>query len=207
MRIRLIRHGETDWNKERRMQGRVERPLNIYGLRQAHSCSKYLSKFKIDAIYSSSQLRAVQTAEIISAKSNLEVIKSKEIQEINLGTWEGSTWQQISANNSEIFSLFEQGKDLSKIYKGESWEEVQKRSLNFIYSLREKNQNEILIVTHSGVIKCLICAVLNLGISERNNFEIANLSISSIKYLRESSKWKLESLNENNYLKLDLDWY
>src|SRR3954452_24611267 len=87
----LVRHGETDWNAEGRLQGHTDRPLNEYGRRQAKELAARLAGGHVDAIYASDLSRARETAEIVGERLGLTVVIDPDLRETNWGTWEGLT--------------------------------------------------------------------------------------------------------------------
>ncbi len=199
MKLTLIRHGETDWNKVRRIQGQIDIDLNLFGLQQAHTCAKYLANEDYDRVYSSPLSRAYKTAEIIASKKNYYINVRDELQEINMGKWQGMIWSEIIRSHSDLFQEFERVGDLSKVYKGESFQELQDRAISFLDYLVETPYESVIAVSHGGLIKVLICHVLGLDLSKRTKFNIDNLSVSRLHYSEEKG-WNLLSLNEHTYL-------
>ncbi len=200
MKVTLVRHGETDWNKVGRMQGRLDIDLNLTGIRQAHYCMKKLQNYQFDAIYSSPQRRAFQTAEIINTAFDLPIITSENLQEIDLGTWQGCTWREIQIRNRHMFSEFEKGGDFSSIYGGESWLEVRERMMSFLQSLLFTGKKDILIVSHGGAIRMLLSGLLDIPLSKRMTLDIYNLALSKVRYDESKKKWYVECINEYSYL-------
>src|SRR5688500_9075185 len=93
--ILLVRHGETDWNLERRVQGHSDRPLNDTGRRQAIELATALGDEPVDAIYSSDLVRAHETARILAERRGLGVTVIPELREKSFGTWEGLTDREV----------------------------------------------------------------------------------------------------------------
>ena len=93
----LARHGETDWNLERRVQGHTDRPLNESGRAQALALADRLSTESLDAVYSSDLARARETAAVIAARHGLDVIETSDLREKDFGSWEGMTDTEIMA--------------------------------------------------------------------------------------------------------------
>src|SRR3954469_18439411 len=87
----LVRHGETDWNAEGKLQGHTDRPLNDYGRRQAEALAERLAEERVDAVYARDLARTRETAEIVGARLGLPVVLDPDLRERNWGTWEGLT--------------------------------------------------------------------------------------------------------------------
>lgn len=200
MRVLLVRHGLTDWNSVGRIQGRLETPLNLYGVQQAHACAKYLKSYEFKAIYTSPQARSRQTAQIIATQhQNTPFFVADELMEINFGDWQGMTWSEISKKHGDLLKEFEKSGNLAKIYNGESYQEMQDRAYGFLSRFEREADETYLFVTHSGTIKTLICKVLGLPLERRQRFDITNLSVSTL-YYSPSGGWSLTTLNETSYM-------
>ncbi len=205
MRVIFVRHGETDWNKIGRIQGRLDIGLNINGIRKAHYCKKKLQNYNVDAIYSSPQKRAYQTSEIINAAFNLPIRQSNMLQEIDLGTWQGLTWREVELKNRNLFMKYEKDGDFSSIYGGESWLDVQSRMVDFLDMVLYSPYENVVVVSHGGAIRMLLSAVMGLPISSRTNLDIYNLSLNVVRYVKEKKRWQVETINEHSYIGEMLD--
>jgi broad specificity phosphatase PhoE len=93
--ILLVRHGETDWNRERRVQGHSDTPLNVTGRAQAQRLAEDLAGEHIDAVYSSDLARAYETARIVADARGLDVTALRDFRERHIGTWEGMTDDEV----------------------------------------------------------------------------------------------------------------
>jgi len=91
----LVRHGETDWNRDRRFQGQANPPLNESGREQARALAAELAGEELDAVYTSDLARANETAEIIASLLGVPVVVDAELREIDVGDWQGLTWPEI----------------------------------------------------------------------------------------------------------------
>ncbi len=91
----LVRHGETDWNRERRFQGHADPPLNQLGREQARALADELAAEQVDAVYSSDLRRARETAEIVAARLGVPVVIDEALREIDVGEWQGLTLPEI----------------------------------------------------------------------------------------------------------------
>ena len=146
--IYLIRHGETDWNVERKIQGQTDIPLNKNGQKQAKDSSEEISKLKIDKIYSSDLSRAKETAEIINKKVGAEITFDKRLREVNYGDFEGVQIDKFTDKDWEIFN------ETPEKIKGESRQQVYNRVKSFIDEI--KDDENVLVVTHGGSLRMML---------------------------------------------------
>src|SRR3989304_6542114 len=100
--IYLLRHGQTAWNKDRIFRGRHDIPLDSYGLAQAQCASQALERVQLAKIYSSPLSRAVQTAEPIAARQNLQIAQVPQLLDIDYGQWTGKSQNEIEKNYTEL---------------------------------------------------------------------------------------------------------
>ena len=199
MRIILVRHGETDWNKEKRIQGGAsDPPLNEEGRQQAESLAFRLSQDKIQAIYSSPLKRTLDTARTIARPHQLAVGIEPLLREIAAGDLEGITVAELGKRFSELLTLDAPG-ELPKAPGGESLPEVQKRAWRTVQRLARKHPDGALVlVSHYFVILAIICSVLKLPLSQIGRLRLGNGSISIIN-LDGPAVW-LEMFNDTGYL-------
>ena len=152
--ILLVRHGETDWNVERRVQGHSDRPLNDTGIAQAAALVEELADEQIDAVYTSDLARAFDTASGVAASRGLQVVALPELREKHFGTWEGLT-------DVEIRERFPQA--LTGPWgDGETSDELAERVLAALRSIAADHPGErVLVVTHGGPVRAVLrhCAV------------------------------------------------
>jgi broad specificity phosphatase PhoE len=122
----LVRHGETDWNAEGKLQGHTDRPLNPYGRRQAQALADRLATESIDALYASDLSRARETPEILGEKLGLAVAVDPDLREKNWGNWEGLTSDER----------------LHIAYEGETSEDHRERTLRAVERIAERHPGE-----------------------------------------------------------------
>lgn len=135
----LVRHGETDWNAERRYQGHADIPLNARGREQAQALAEQLAGEALDAIYSSDLSRARVTAQIVGDRLDVPVIADPDLREIDVGDVEGLT--------------FEESRDLDA-WQGEPKEHHAERMLGAIHRIAERHPDgRVLVVTHGGSMR------------------------------------------------------
>lgn len=159
VRLILVRHGETPWNKANKLQGKIDILLNKNGVRQVRKTAAKLKKSgeKPMIIIASPLARAMQSASIISTMLGVPFTINKNLSERDFGRLEGLTWKEIN----ELYGPNFQEKDRKqqydyRVYGGESVREVRKRILNFMdYAKKEYDGKTILIITHAGVLRYL----------------------------------------------------
>ncbi len=127
--ILLARHGETDWNARRWVQGSTDTSLNESGVRQAERLSeKLLARGgRIERVFTSEMRRARETAEIVAGRLNIPLIARAGLQELNLGDWEGRTWRQIERGWPERFAEWSRDKRSVRPPHGETYQELLER--------------------------------------------------------------------------------
>jgi broad specificity phosphatase PhoE len=141
--ILIARHGETDWNRERRWQGWADPPLNDTGREQARDLAEQLRSDPFDAVYSSDLQRAHETAVIVAEPHGLPVLVDPGLREIDIGSWSGLT-------HDEIRERYPDGVRPD----GETHEQHAKRVRDAVTRIaREHRSERILIVTHGGTIR------------------------------------------------------
>jgi broad specificity phosphatase PhoE len=142
----LVRHGETDWNADGRLQGQTDRPLSEFGRRQARLLAGELADEELAAIYSSDLSRARETAEIVGERLGLPVALDPELREKDWGTWEGLT--AVERDRVE--------------FVGESTEAHQERILRALRRIAEHHpaDDRVLVVTHGGSMRRVQTAAL-----------------------------------------------
>ncbi len=161
MNLYFVRHGQTNYNIEGRIQGGMDIPLNEKGIEQAKAlaitCAK--SPFEFDGIFSSPKVRAIQTAEIIARELNGKYQVLEGIQEINLGDWQGLTWDEVRERYPESYEVWYHERRYSKSSQGESYQDMLNRVVSALEQVLHIGYDNVLIVTHSAVIMCLCCLV------------------------------------------------
>ena len=146
----LVRHGETDWNADGRLQGQTDRPLSDYGRRQARKLAGELEGEELEAIYSSDLARARETAEIVGERLGLPVELDPELREKDWGTWEGLT--AVERDRVE--------------FVGESTQAHQERILGALRRIAERHPRDcrVLVVTHGGSMRRVQTSAMGLAL-------------------------------------------
>ncbi len=155
--IYITRHGETEWNIEKRLQGHQNSSLTEKGVQQAVNLGKALEDIPIDMIYSSSSGRAVHTAALLTAKRQIPIYTSDAFIEMGLGIWEGLTHEEAKSLDQKQFDHFWNAPGEFQLKDAEKYDEVLQRALQELNRIVAKDEGKtILIVTHTVVIKVLM---------------------------------------------------
>ena len=148
MKIYAIRHGETDWNKEKRIQGRTDIELNEIGIKQAESIKDLIKNEHFDLIISSPLKRAKKTAEIVS--NGVPIVYSDGLIERNFGLFEGKIMTEINFEDCYNYNLNYDDGSIEKV------QDLVKRVYTFLDEVKEKySDKKVLLVTHGGVIRAI----------------------------------------------------
>jgi probable phosphoglycerate mutase len=147
--ILLARHGETDWNRDRRVQGHADTPLNAAGRAQARALADELASERLDAIYASDLARASDTAWIVAERHPIDVVLRPALRERHFGTWEGMT-------DAEILRRFPDAHP-GQWGDGESAEEMAGRVLAALHAIAESHPGgTVLVVSHGGPLRAVL---------------------------------------------------
>jgi broad specificity phosphatase PhoE len=158
--IVLVRHGETDWNRERRFQGHADMPLNDTGRTQAAVLASALDGQKLAVVYTSPLRRASETATIVAARLGLDVRPLEALREIHVGAWEGLTIDEVRERFPEQVSV-----DWRSGWPGgETYDELGARVLPALIALAGEHSDErVLVVTHAGPVRAALAAAMGLS--------------------------------------------
>ena len=196
MNLYFIRHGE----KEAYFGDADAIKLTDKGHRQADLAGKRLKSKNIDMIFSSTMVRAKQTTEEINKYLSVDVAYRDALKEINMGDCDVSGWDNVNINDPEFVKEFEKHEQDIAYPNGESGGDVWRRVQPVIHEIVQLNHENIAIVTHGGVIRCMICGALGLPQYKRFSFgaPIEHCSITCIEYL--NGQFILHAFNDYNHL-------
>jgi broad specificity phosphatase PhoE len=166
VKIILVRHGETDWNREQVFRGRNDVPLNAVGLAQARAVRDSLKHVDISVLYASPLSRALRTASTIGEKRDLSVNVEEGIVDIDFGTWQGLSHQLVKEEFKNLYEIWMNKPHSVRFPEGESLDDVQKRSMQALEKIVKNNPGEtVALVSHRVVLKVLLCTILGLELS------------------------------------------
>ena len=203
-RIFLIRHGETNWNKEGRFQGQIDIPLNENGKDQARKASEYLRNIPFNKAFSSSMDRPSETAKIILQNNkDLKIEKIDSLIEISHGLWEGKLEAEIREKWPSLLKNWHEKPEEVIMPEGESIKDVSERSIEAFgkICLSQKDNDLTLLVAHDAVNKTLICDMLGLNYSDIWMIKQGNGGITVIDIFSDNNKSPvISSLNITTHL-------
>lgn len=158
MRIHLIRHGQTHWNKERRVQGQTESTLSEEGREQAAALRPVLNRFTIDKVYCSTSIRTRETAAILFADRDIATEYRDSLREILLGPWEGFLQTEVKEKYPESFNEFWHFPHRFTLAGAETFEQVQQRGMQELQRVVDESAGQdVAIISHGVLIKSILC--------------------------------------------------
>jgi probable phosphoglycerate mutase len=196
MILYLVRHGESAFNAEGRIQGQLNPPLSPLGVRQSAALAAAFRGQKIDGVYSSPLGRAMQTASPIAEALGLAPHTDDRLVELNAGVFQGLTWAEINLRLPAEGQAWKSQNPDYHIPGGESRRDLMRRGQAALDAIRERGQNQAIVVAHGGVLAAALKALLGVP-AERNPFTLYNASISMLQW---QSQIKLMTLNQLDHL-------
>ena len=181
MELILVRHGETPFNRERKVQGITDIELNDTGLRQAHQLALSLKDHEIHQIYSSPLRRAYQTAEVISQFHDVPIHRRSGLMEMDVGDFEGLSFQELRANEKDFLQRWIADPAMTKMPNGESIIELQERAWNAIGDIILEAENA-LVVSHNFTIAAILCKIKCVDLSQFRNFCVETASKTIVQF-------------------------
>lgn len=163
MKLILARHGETDWNVAKKIQGVTDTDLNENGLRQARELAAAVlaGNLGITAIYSSHLKRAAQTAAYVAEALNLPYHTMEALQELNFGKWEGNSWPEVKERYPEEYGVWYTNRRYTPAPEGESYQQMLERVIPALQEIVRREKGNALVVIHSAEIVALQAALHN----------------------------------------------
>lgn len=186
----FVRHGETDWNVQKRIQGTTDVPLNENGLRQANELADKLIEgdYKIDRAYTSPQIRAQVTARTAAVAIGVDCIVLKDLAEMDLGQWEGDSWPNIEEVYGEVYHYWNSHRRYVRTPGGECYNDVLKRTFRALEYIMKHETGNVLVVSHSAIMLSMRCYLAGLCMDDETmldfrakNAEVVEIDAEEIK--------------------------
>ena len=205
MRIILVRHGETEWNRQRRVQGLGNLELNETGRKQSEALGRALRNEKVNAIYTSPLRRARETACAISRFHNIDLEILDGLKELDVGEVDGMTYEDMKIHHSEFFTRWMTDFTSVRLPGGGYLPELRDQCCTAIQGIVKKEQKVenddrvAVVVTHFFPIMCIICNSVGLDLSHCRRLRVDLASISVLDFNAYSTV--LVSLNDTCHLR------
>ncbi|MDY6966195.1 MAG: histidine phosphatase family protein [Halobacteriota archaeon] len=197
MRLIFVRHGQTLWNKERRVQGISDIELSDFGKEQAECLSRCLKNEDIGAMYSSHLKRAKETAEIIGQFHDVEIEIEEGLCELNQGDFEGLAFEELMKKHSEFLRKWAIDPASMVMPNGESLGELQNRACQVIEDIA-KNRKNAIIVSHNFTIMTVLCKIQNIDLKNFRRLRVDVASKTVVEFV--DGKPALKLLNDTEHL-------
>ena len=204
-RICLVRHGETQWNTHRRLQGHLDIPLNATGRAQATATADALRAERFTAIYTSDLARAQQTATAIADTGHPPPSATPALRERHYGVFQGLTHDEARVRHPDAWQRF-RARDPAFVLpgNGESLTQLHQRVAALLETLRERHRGEqVLLVTHGGVLDIAHRIAAGLALEAPRNFPIPNAAINRI--IHDGEQWRMLEWATQQHLGNTLD--
>ncbi len=181
MKLILARHGQTEWNREKRVQGISDIALNSLGIEQAGRLAEALRGEQVERILSSSLKRAVQTAEAVNRFHGLPVEQDNNLGELDQGDFEGRTFPDIMATHADFLRKWRADPASVTMPGGESLAILQKRAWQTVEQVLSTEKNT-LIVSHNFTIMTILCTIQGMGLERVREVHVGTASRSIVEY-------------------------
>jgi probable phosphoglycerate mutase len=186
-RILALRHGETAWNVETRIQGQLDIPLNDEGRRQAEALAQALADEPISVIYSSDLVRASATAAALARRTGLALRLDAGLRERDFGAFQGRTVADIERDEPELSLRWRRREPDFAPAGGESLATFHARCVSRAMAIASAHPGQtIALVAHGGVLDCLYRAACGMALQAPRSWQLGNASINRLLYTGES---------------------
>jgi probable phosphoglycerate mutase len=181
-RLCIVRHGETAWNAEHRVQGQLDVPLSAVGQAQALAAAKVLARENFDVIYSSDLARARQTAEPTASALAREVLVERDLRERHYGIFERLTYAEVKVRFPQDYARFASRDPEFAFRTGERLRDFFERSIAILSRIAERHPGaDILVFTHGGVLDMFYRHATGLALSAERDFGIPNAGLNRVQ--------------------------
>jgi 2,3-bisphosphoglycerate-dependent phosphoglycerate mutase len=195
----IVRHGETHWNLDERMQGHSDSDLTSLGLRQAEAVAARLVGEKPRALHSSDLGRALQTAGVIARATGLAVVPDARLRERNMGLFQGLTFDEIRGRYPEDYRQFASRRPDYIIPYGESMQQCHDRVIDGLQAIADRSRGgRVVVVTHGGPLSAAFRHTVRLPVNAPRCWSLFNASISRFRV--RADQWQLGTWGDLSHL-------
>ena len=197
--ILLIRHGESLWNREGRLQGNSDSPLTETGMRQAQLLARHLAQLKFAALYSSDSGRALETARAVSALTGHEIIVDTGLRERHFGVFEGLTRAELESLHPEAYACFRTRDPAYCIPGGESALAFSERALKCLNDIAVRHAGDtVVVVTHGLVLDVMYRNAYQIALTEPRTFELVHAGVNRLQCA--AGRWRVHVWGDADHL-------
>ncbi len=162
MKLYVVRHGETEWNKEEIFRGRKDVPLNVTGTKQADKTGRYFTGKSLDIVLSSPLSRAMQTAQAVARMTGVQVEAVEQLTDMSFGIWEGKPLKEVEELFPEDIAVWRSSPHKLKVEEGETLGEVRSRVRECIEKIGTGQPGAVVIATHRVICKVIVLSCLGI---------------------------------------------
>lgn len=179
--VLLMRHGETEWNREGRVMGRNPVPLSDAGREQVAAAAEFTRGLKLNLIVTSPLVRARQSAEIVAERlGEIEITEDPRLSEVEYGRWEGMTFRNLL--DDELYQQYKDHPDTMATPGGETLAQAQSRGLAAIHdAMRANHGRRVLFVSHGDIIRTVICHFMRVELAHFRRLRVDNANLSALE--------------------------
>jgi probable phosphoglycerate mutase len=199
----LIRHGQTQWNEQRRMQGHSDSPLTTTGIKQAQQLGRRLAQMPFAALYSSDSGRAHHTARIVGELTGHTVVVDSRLRERHFGVFEGLNREEIEARYPESYERFKNRDVTYVVPGGESAIAFKDRVLGCLHEIADRHSEEmVVVITHGLVLDVAYRMAMGIPFEERRLHNLVNAGINQFRC--DARTWQVEVWADGSHLEAEL---
>ena len=181
MHLYLLRHGQTDWNRDHRIMGAGPIPLNESGRAAVAELARALKAKGISVVYSSTVARALESARILASEWGAELREEPRLNESPFEPWIGKTYHELA--HDENFKLYFETPTRARFSNGEGMADIQRRALDAVARIaKETGTGRAAAVSHSDVIKPVLAHYLGMDLDSIHRLAVANASASLVDF-------------------------
>ncbi len=197
----LIRHGESEANRQKIFAGHLDVPLQNTGLRQAQTTAQYIIKnYKVDKVYASDLKRAFDTGKCVADLIGTALVPNKNLREIYAGKWDGCKFDDLVNDFKEDYNIWLTDVGNSRCTDGESVAELSERIMSALTDIAQDNSDKTVVVaTHATPIRAVQCLLSGLSLDSMKDIPwVSNASVTEISY--DDGKWHLINAGYDDHL-------
>jgi len=200
MKLFLIRHGRTAWNREEVFRGTADVPLDDVGRKEAKFLARRLKEEALRVIYTSPLSRARETAEIIASECGTAVEVSEGLLDLDFGLWQGLSVEEVKGRFGDLYQRWMEAPHEVSFPGGEDLEAVRERAMGMVEDLKGRHRGEVVaLVTHRVVLKVLICSLLGLGLDAFWRVAQGTAALNAFEW--KGNCWVVRLLNDTCHLR------